>query len=78
MATKWYEMGLQLNVDQKELDTINHDHHDDSKVACRTMFTEWLENTPTEKSWNKVLEALQSQSVGKSSLASSLVKQLSN
>jgi len=72
MATKWFEMGLQLSVNPKTLKTIQHDTRN-SKVACREMFTEWLDNaTNVEKSWKKVLEALCSQSVGENTLAKNL------
>ena len=65
MAAKWYLMGVQLGVDQNELTNIKHGNHD-SKIACLMMFTEWFNNTDTEKSWNTLLEALQCQSVGES------------
>ena len=57
MATKWFEMGLQLGVNPKDLKTIQHDAKN-SKAACIQMFTEWLDNASTEKSWNKLLNAL--------------------
>ena len=47
MATKWFEMWLQLGVDSKELKTIQHDSRD-SKTACRAMFMEWLDHSPGE------------------------------
>jgi len=75
MAHKWYEMGLQLGVDEKKLDTIKCDNRD-SKIACREMFTEWINNTQTEKSWEILLKALQSQSVAESCLARTLIKKL--
>jgi len=71
MATKWFEMGLQLGVDSKELKTIQHDSRD-SKAACGAMFMEWLDNTKTEKSWKRILTALSSRSVGRNTLAESL------
>jgi len=71
MATKWYEMGLRLGVDERELEIIQHDTKD-SKTACRMMFREWWDNTQSEKSWKILLEALCSQSVGKKTLISDL------
>ena len=72
MATKWFEMGLQLGVSPKELKTIQLDAKS-SKEACRLMFTEWLDNVKsTEKSWRKVLDALRSRSVGENTLAKNL------
>ena len=72
MSTKWFEMGLRLCVDTGVLERIEYDFQD-SRTACRHMFKEWLENTQTEKSWNKILQALCSRSVGKSCLAKCLV-----
>ena len=71
MATKWFEMGLQLGVNPKDLKTIQHDAKN-SKAACIEMFTEWLGNANTEKSWEKVLNALRSRSVGENTLAKNL------
>ena len=73
MATKWFEMGLQLGMNPKDLKTIQHDAKN-SKAACIQMFTEWLDNANTEKSWNKMLAALcsRSRSVGENTLAKNL------
>ena len=75
MASKWYLIGVELSVDQNELNNIKHGNHD-SKTDCLMIFTEWLNYTGEEKSWNTQLGALQSQSVGESCLASDLIKKL--
>ena len=71
MATKWFEMGLQLGVSAKELSNIESDTST-SKKACIKMFTEWLGNSKTDKSWEKLLAALSSQSVRENTLADNL------
>jgi len=71
MATKWFEMGLQLGVDPKELSCIESDTPS-SKTACIKMFTEWLSNSKTEKTWEKLLAALSSRSVRENALADNL------
>ena len=71
MATKWFEMGLQLGVDPKELSYIESDTPS-SKTACVKMFTEWLSNSKTQKSWEKLLTALSSRSVRENTLADNL------
>ena len=44
-----------------------------SKEACIKMFNKWLANaTSAERSWEKVLDALCSRSVGENTLANSL------
>ena len=70
MATKWFEMGLQLGVDPKKLKIIKDDAKN-TKEACIMMFMEWLDSG-TEKSWRKVLGALRSRSVGENTLAKNL------
>ena len=72
MSTKWFEMGLQLGVPSSELTRIEYDTQD-SRIACRHMFREWLGNTQAEKSWKKLLKALRSHSVGESALAKHLI-----
>jgi len=72
VATKWFELGLQLGVDSEKLKIIKHDYQHESKTACMEMFMEWLENTKGEKSWEKLRRALRSQSVGQSTLANTL------
>jgi len=71
MATKWFEMGLQLGVDPKELSYIESDTPS-SKTACIKMFTEWLSNSKIEKTWEKLLAALSSRSVRENTLADNL------
>ena len=76
MATKWFEMGLQLGIDPKELKIIEKDDKN-CKDACTKMFMEWLDNVQdTEKSWRKVLDALCSQSVRENALAKTLESNL--
>ena len=53
MATKWFEMGLQLGVNPKDLNTIQHDAKN-SKAACTEMFIERLGNANIKKPWKKV------------------------
>ena len=72
VATKWFELGLQLGVDSEELKIIERDHNHNSKKACMEMFMEWLGNTEGEKSWEKLRRALRSQSVGQITLANTL------
>ena len=73
MAHKWFDMGLQLGMRRAELEIIKSNYDHDCKGACRQMFTEWL-NTDTKQSWQKVLIALSSKSVGKKNLAEELAK----
>ena len=67
---KWYNFGLQLGVNDETLDGLDEPAIK-SDTACRKMFQAWLR----EKSggtWNDVISALSSRSVGESDLAESL------
>ena len=39
-------MGLQLNVDQYQLDIIEKDHPNDCQGCCTKMFSIWLDINP--------------------------------
>ena len=59
VATKWYELGLELleRKYQAELDIIEVDTRNDVSTCCRKMFRKWL-NTDELASWDKVIKAL--------------------
>ena len=44
--TKWYDLGLQLNISENELDKIEEKHSADLDSCKRKMFQTWLRNTP--------------------------------
>ena len=70
VCEKWYNLGLRLGVSVVTLDEIE-DLQVKSDKACRKMFQAWL----TEKNsgtWNDVISALKSRSVGLNNLAESL------
>jgi len=57
IATKWYELGLQLVDSDKVLKVIEADHHNDVNTCCRIMFDKWLEKT-SDASWSQLVAAL--------------------
>ena len=65
--TKWYDIGLALDVDVSTLDSIDKqfDNHGDK---LRTTLTTWL-RTATEPKWQAVVNALKNPVVGRPDLA---------
>ena len=59
IATRWYELGLELVDSNKILRVIEADHPNDVNRCCRVMFEKWLEKTPNA-SWSQLVTALDS------------------
>ncbi len=70
---KWYFIGLELNISPTDLDFVKHDETDNGYrlVALLRM---WLKRTEPGPSWDAVLEALKSPTVGEEGLAAELAK----
>ena len=56
-TTKWYELGLELKLDEDNLDYIEHDYRQDSAEALRQVLKKWLKEceSPT---WLTLVNAL--------------------
>ena len=70
MSTKWFNLGLRLCVDSNMLDRIEQDIRDSSS-ACRKIFQAWLRDRH-KGTWNDVITALKSNSVGENGVAEKL------
>ena len=57
IATKWYELGLELVDSNKVLKVIEADNPHNTNTCCRVMFEKWLEKTPNA-SWSQLVTAL--------------------
>ena len=57
IATKWYELGLELVDSNKVLKVIEADNPRNTNTCCRVMFEKWLEKTPNA-SWSQIVTAL--------------------
>ena len=70
---KWRDLGVKLlRPDQeKMLDIIAADHHDDVVSCCKCVLKKWL-NTTTDATWNELIRALRSASVQLDYLAGQL------
>ena len=55
-ASKWRQLGTQLNIDQHLMDIIECDNPNDCKSCCLEMFRKWLEVSPGA-SWEDIVTA---------------------
>ena len=71
-STKWYKIGLRLKVPVAKLDGIRREFSDQEDCLCE-MLKEWLKGTAeTRQTWEVLIEALKSQTVGETQLANQL------
>ena len=70
-TTNWYNLGLQLGIDDTELDVIEENNPKDIDACKRKMFRAWLRITPSP-SYQQLVEALEA--VGENSEADHLRK----
>ena len=75
VATKWYELGLEL-LDEKEEHELNNINGSDVKKCCLKMFLLWLD-TNSDANWWQIVEALKSPGVELSAVAIELERKLS-
>ena len=54
---EWYDLGLQLGVEETELDVIQSDNPQNIRACRREMFKAWLRITPTP-TYQQLVEAL--------------------
>ena len=57
IATKWYELGLALLVNNSVMQEIEANHRNDVSTCCRVMFQKWLDIKPGA-SWDELVTAL--------------------
>lgn len=69
--TKWYKLGLQLNISEHELETIKENNPKDNDSCKREMFKKWLEETP-HASYSELKDALVK--IGEKSVAAGLMQ----
>ena len=70
--TKWYQIGMLLNVDVNTLDSIEDEEKDNSKKLLR-MLKHWLQ-AGTNRSWEAVDKALRNKMVARPDVADKLPK----
>ena len=57
IATKWYELGLELLENSYPLEVIKADNPNSVESCCLKMFQRWLEVKP-DASWSQLVTAL--------------------
>ena len=68
---KWYDIGLQLGVSVGTLNAIKKDYNSTSDCLRETL-TKWLKTCPSVPTWNSIVDALRSSTVGEVRLAADL------
>ena len=68
VSSKWYDIGIELDIHVGTLDNIKAQHPDPSH-CLREMLIVWLKSVNPEPSWNKLLTALCAKAVGEQALA---------
>ena len=69
--TKWYDIGLQLCMNVGILNAIK-EQYDDPSHCLRETLTTWLKTCPSPPTWNSIVDALRSSTVGEVRLAADL------
>ena len=72
ISYKWYDLGLQLEVEEGTLKTIKSDNPGNSQDCLREMLSTWLKIDP-RPTWHTLCAALHSRTVGAETLASDMV-----
>ena len=70
--TKWYDIGLLLDVPVDTLDTIKSENKDDLGACLREMLHYALKSWDPKLTWKRVVDALKNEVVGNMELADSL------
>ncbi len=71
---KWYNIGLQLGLKADDLDCIQMSDRDSANCFTE-MLKQWLRQGSIEKTWDKLIKALQSETVNYGTLAKSITIQ---
>ena len=60
VATRWYDLGLELLETQyeRELEIIDTNYRNDVVTCCRKMFSKWLETQSDEASWDQLIQTV--------------------
>ena len=65
---RWYNIGLQLDIEPEILDTIRNSN-DDALDCLREMLKEYLKQVTLPPTWQRIVTALQAKTVGYAHLA---------
>ena len=71
ISHKWYDLGLQLELEEGTLENIKSDNPESAQHCLREMLSTWLKNE-RRPTWQTLCAALRSRTVGAEKLASDL------
>ena len=57
-AANWEDIGIQLDIDDGELQVIKSDNAGDNRACLREMLRIWLAQTSPAPSWSTIIEAV--------------------
>ena len=60
---KWYDIGVELDLDTATLDTIDANFHGKVEDCFREVLSKWLNVASPDPSWEPLVEALRSPAV---------------
>ena len=72
IPTKWWHVGIQLGVENTQLDMIKQRCANEPLQCFAEVFSEWKRRMTTPFSWKTITEALKSELVGENMLAHKL------
>ena len=74
LSDEWQQLAIQLNLNQDSVRRIELNNPRNTLGCCRDTFSEWLRKE-LDPSWDKIIEALKTQSVDQPRLARDLEEQ---
>lgn len=77
VASKWYSLGIELGLTTDFLDAVEQNYPRDSLRCCTKVFQQWLLQPEPDRSWDKLIQALNSSSIAQSNLAQELSEKYS-
>ena len=58
-APQWRQLGRQLNIEEHQMNIIEHDHPNNCEECCSKMLSDWLEqNTYNDTTWEVLIRAI--------------------
>ena len=74
-CSKWYDLGLELGIEDVTLDIIESNCHGDVETCFRKMLSEWLKMINPRPSWEGLIAALKKSYIGHKKLADEVRKE---
>ena len=74
VTSKYYEIGIQLDIKDEILKQIESNHKNNIKRCFSEMLDYWLKGNSGDASWSSLVSALESPFVGEKTLAATLRK----